>query len=357
MFDETTQPPVDVAGGLPPVGTEPDRLHERVQKIRDLKKIFVSYPDTERVTQALNHLIHYGNVGMEVGSPARCLLLTGPSGSGKTALLHRWSAAFPKVEESLKTVCPVLYIEVPPNCSPKALAEHMLRGLGVPEAFVAKGTEVSLTQRVKHHLREQEVRMVILDEFQHFINSENDRIIYKAADFVKGLLNAAICPFVLAGTPEAAAVYKENVQLMRRSFGRYSLKPFDWNCQRDCDYFRLVLDEYDKKLPFGKKSKLADMATALRIHYFSRGLLGRAVDLLVAATIHALEADEPCISHDVLRETVENFRNDADPNWLNPFDEPELQPLVILEPAVAPTRVTRLRKGGRKPKQSDLLRT
>ena len=357
MLDETTQSPVDVAGGLPPVATKLDGLHERVQKIRDLKKIFVPYPGTERVTHALNHLLHYGNVGMEVGSPARCLLLTGPSGSGKTALLHRWSAAFPRVEESLKTVCPVLYIEVPPNCSPKALAEHMLRGLGVPEAFVAKGTEVSLTQRVKHHMREQEVRMVILDEFQHFINSENHRIIYKAADFVKGLLNAAICPFVLAGTPEAAAVYEENVQLMRRSFGRHMLKSFDWNCPEDCDLFRRFLDEYEQKLPFKEPSNLARKAIALRIHYFSRGLLGRAVDLLVAATIHALEAGEPCISHDVLRETVENFRDDADPNWLNPFDEPELQPLGTLKPAEAPTRVTRLRKGARKPKQSDLLLT
>ena len=263
---------------------------------------------------------------------------------------------FPKCEEPLKTKCPILYIEVPPNCTPKALAEHILRALGVPEELVSKGTEVSLTERVKHHLREQEVRMVILDEFHHLIDSKSNRVIHKAADFVKGLLNAAICPFVLAGMPKAAAVYEANVQLKRRSYGRPVLHPFDWNDPSQQDFFRGVLDQYEKKLPFNMPSNLINPSVAMRIHYFSEGLLGRAVDLLVAAAITALEANEPCISYSILRETVENYRDDNDTNWFNPFDEPELKPLGTVTLDEMPHRVTRLRKGERQTKQADLLR-
>ncbi|MEO3432313.1 TniB family NTP-binding protein [Inquilinus sp. CAU 1745] len=347
--------PEHATSALPILGAEDARFEEYEQKIRGLKRVYVPHPVARHVLNSLDRLMRYGNLGLEVGSPSRCVLLTGLSGSGKTALLLRWARQFGVDTAGLKDRLGVLYVEVPPSCTPKALAEHMLRALGVPEALVAKGTEVSLTERVKHHLREQEVRVVILDEFQHLIDSKSQRVIYRAADFVKGLLNAAICPFVLAGTPEAAAVYEENVQLKRRSVGRYSLKPFDWNVQAEQDFFRAAIDEYEPHLPFGKPSRLARKSIALRIHYFSNGLFGRAVDLLVAAAIRGLEEGAECLSDDLLRETVEDFRDDTNPDWFNPFDSEELKPLKAPEVDERRSRVTRLRKGKRAVRQADVL--
>lgn len=347
--------PANDASELLPKNPEDALLDGFEQKIRALKKVYIPHPRAQRVLKALDRLMRYGNLGLEVGSPARCVLLTGLSGSGKTALLLRWARQFRVETTGLKDRRPVLYVEVPPNCTPKALSEHMLRALGIPEDFVARGTEVSLTERVKHHMREQGVRVVILDEFQHLIDSKSQRVIYRAADFVKGLLNAAICPFVLAGTPEAAAVYEENVQLKRRSVGRYSLKPFDWNVQADQDLFRRAFDEYEKHLPFAKPSGLARKSIALRLHYFSSGLFGRGVDLLVATAIRGLEEGAECIDLDLLRETAEDFRDEDDPDWFNPFDDSELQQLEAPKLDERRSRVTRLRKGKRKVRQADVL--
>jgi hypothetical protein len=231
----------------------------------------------------------------------------------------------------------------------------MLRTLGVPEQLVAKGTEVSLTERVIHHLREQHVQVVVLDEFQHFINSDNHRVIFKGADTVKRLLNAGTSSFVLAGTAEAEIVYEANEQLMRRSAGRSVLKPFDWNDQQDQDFFRRTLAEYEGHLPFSEPSGLARKAVALRLHHFARGLLGRTIDLLIEATSLALERGS-CVDYDVLREAVEDFRDDKNPDWFNPFDDRELQPLTSAQLAEEECgRVTRLHKRGSRDERAEAV--
>jgi hypothetical protein len=337
-------------------GPDADQAEEFARKIGALRRVYIPYPNAIGIMRKLDRLMRYGNSGAPVGSPARCFLLTGQAGSGKSALLRHWASKFVPDFSGLKDRRPVLYVEVPPNCKPKALAEQMLRALGMPEEVAKKGTEVSLTERVVHHLREQQVQVVVLDEFHNFINSDNDRVIYKAADTVKRLLNAGTSSFVLAGKPEAAIVYETNEQLMRRSAGRSMLKPFDWNDSKDQDFFRRALAEYERNLPFAEPSGLIRKAVALRLHHFARGLLGRTVDLLVEATALALERRSPCLGYDVLRETVENFRDDAKPDWFNPFDDTELKPLTKEQLEQEERgRVTRLHKRGSRDERAETL--
>lgn len=45
--------------------------------------------------------------------------------------------------------------------------------------------------------------MLILDEFQHIIDSDTKRVIQKVADWIKGLVNTLKIPIILCGVPES----------------------------------------------------------------------------------------------------------------------------------------------------------
>ncbi len=327
-------------------------------KLESLKRLYIPHPEVKRILEALERLRKFGNPDGGLPSPARCLLLTGPSGSGKSALLRRWMSNFPAQQTPLGDRQEVLYVEVPARCTTKNLAENMLRALNLPDNIAGKGTEVTQMERVKHHLRHQEVKVVILDEVQHLIDSGSRNVIYRAADFVKSLLNAAICPVVLAGMPEATAIFTENEQLKRRAFGQYALNAFNWEDSAERSIFRAVLAAYEEQLPFEAPSNLGrDKALAFRLHCFSGGKVGRAIDFLYAATINALETGASSLSMEILHETAAYFPGANDYGQVNPFGDIDLETLRSQpnEDDGIPSRKTRLRKGKRQLKQSDVL--
>lgn len=339
------------------VGVVPLSPEEVLKKLDILEQVFIPHPEAKEVLEALEKLRRYGCPGSKLSRAARCLLLTGPSGTGKSTLLRRWENNFPLVETPEGDRQPVLYVELPSRCTTKALAENMLRALHLPEAMASKGTEVALMERVKHHLRHQGVEVVILDEVQHLIESRGQNGVYRAADFVKSLLNAAICPVVLAGTPEATAIFEENEQLKRRAAGQHALKAFNWEVSEDRAIFGAILTAYEKQLPLPEASNLGtDKTLAFRIHYFATGRIGRAIDFLHAATINALEKGATCLNLEVLDATAAVFPETQEFNRVNPFGNVDLSTLKAQPgPDELPSRKTRLRKGKRKLKQSDLL--
>lgn len=328
------------------------------EKLGSLKRLYIPHPEANRVLEALERLRQYGNLGDGLGGPARCVLLSGPSGSGKSALLRRWMSKFPAQQTPIGDRQEILYVEVPARCTTKNLAENMLRALNLPESLAGKGTEVALMERVKHHLRHQEVKVIILDEVQHLIDSGSRNVIFRASEFVKSLLNAAICPVVLAGMPEATAIFSENEQLKRRAFGQYALNAFNWEDSGQRNVFRAVLAAYEEQLPLAVPSNLGrDKSLAFRLHCFSGGKVGRAIDFLYAATINALETSASNLSMEVLYDTAAYFPGVNDYGRVNPFGDIDLEALQSQpsEEDGVPSRKTRLRKGKRQLKQSDVL--
>lgn len=289
------------------------------QQLRPLKQVYVPHRDAKRIVAALDRLMLYGNISAGRASPARCLLITGESGSGKTTTVERWCRQFSVEETPEGDKRPVLYIEVPPKCTTKSLAENMLRAMGLADALASRGSEAALTERVKHHLREQEVQVVVLDEVQHLVDTKSRRVISSAADFVKTLLNSNSCPIVLAGMPEARVIFEVNEQLARRALGRFVLGRFDWSNEEHQTYFAAILAACEKHLPFSNPSNLSmDVDAAYGIWQFSEGVVGRAVDFLYAACVRGLVDGAECLTKEILWETAEDFRESTE--WANPFE-------------------------------------
>jgi hypothetical protein len=283
----------------------------------NLEDNFLLYPAAERIWDACSRLLKWGTKGCNRGRPARCLLLTGPSGSGKTTLLRRWAAKFPDEVTEYVTKKTVLYCEVPPRASPKALAECLLDAMGVPTAF-RRGTTISLTKQAADLLKSLEVKAIILDEVQHLLLNNNPRAVQEAAEYIKGILNLGICPIILAGMPSAADVYEQSDQLKRRSMGRFALKEFVWDDGIEEETYRVLIGHYERLLGFSGNSNLTHRPILSRIHKFAFGLLGMSLDLIFSAATRAQERGGDRISVGDLRDAVNDFY--ADDGQSNPFD-------------------------------------
>ena len=111
------------------------------------------------------------------------LVLYGDSGCGKSTILKKYRDNWNKTYIHDSEEVGVLYISVPSKCSPRALAEAILTKLGDPLAH--KGTQYSLTIRAAHYINQKQVSLLILDEFNHFIDKENMKVAYDAGRLVK----------------------------------------------------------------------------------------------------------------------------------------------------------------------------
>ena len=331
-----------------------------IDVVEALKRNFVAYPQTTTVENDLERLLKYGTVGRCQGTSASTYMLIGESGSGKTALLKRFCAKHPMRFEEEQDVHPVLFVEVPSKTTRKALAECILASLGV--SAPSSLTEIKLTARAVHHLKEQGVRVLILDEAQHLVIPEKRQLNFEAADWVKGLANKGVCAVMLAGVPDAWEAYMYNGQLRRRSFGNRRLTPFAVSDQVGWRTFRGLVRAFARLLPFAHVTCLADQVTALQLHRQCGGFVGRLADFLVLVTINGLETGKSGIDSDLLEEAAEQVADLGDAAWCNPFEMSEAELLeAVAKDAEANkvgaglVRLTGLRRGKRGLKQADVL--
>lgn len=331
-----------------------------VDEVLALKLRYLRYPAVTQVETDLALLYKFGALGGRTGTSANTYMLVGDPGSGKTALLRRFCLRHPMRQEPERDVHPALYVEVPPKTSRKALAERILAALGA--SVPSNATEIKLTARALDHLREQGVRVLILDEAQHLVIPEKRRLNYEAADWVKGVANAGACAVVLAGVPDAWEAYLYNGQLRRRTFGNRRLSAFRRTHEREWRTFCALLGEFDKLLPFSELSGLGDELTALRFHRQVSGLVGRLADFLVVATIIGLERGKLRLTNEVLADAAQQLADISDPDWVNPFD---MEETALMDAAIEAeegravlagvARPTGVRRGKRSLTQRDVL--
>ena len=294
---------------------------ELVRKLTEMRGVFFHYSKLDYIEVALEAQLEMGNLTPQRGTPARCLLLTGNAGVGKSTLMERYRLKHQPYEQDNRLIVPVLTITVHRACTPKLLAEQMLRAMGVPEGLCSKGTEMTLTQRVKHHLLEQRVQVVVLDEFQHLLDHRSKHGVSRVADYIKTLLNMGVASFVLSGVPEAEAIYTENLQLMRRSLGHFQLKPLDKNDPQDRVDYKEIIRQLQELLPVPTTVDLTHKVMRHRLLDFAEGTIGRTVDFLHALGTRAISQNLDFIDYGLIKRTAYEMR-DATKGaaWVNPFD-------------------------------------
>lgn len=285
-----------------------DQTRERARKIRQTVLLF---PQVDHVLKEIQ-AVHRKGV---VGHRAECVVLHGPSGAGKTQILRLYCDQHPP--QVVETEGPdgdtdrvsfrknsVLLVETPSPASRSALIDRIQASLE-SEQLPLKTTLGQRRERLIKMVRKAKVELLIIDEFQHLFDKRSQRVVQEAADLVKSLLNAAVCPIVLAGTPDVLKILQEATQLKTRMYSCPGLAPFNWENPAEQHLFCSYLAEIERALQFSKDSNLADPDRARRIHYISRGLIGEVARLLAKASDIATDADMPCITNDCLAMAVD----------------------------------------------------
>ncbi|GAB2893463.1 TniB family NTP-binding protein [Uliginosibacterium flavum] len=207
-----------------------------------------------------------------------CLLVTGVSGCGKSTLRKTYADRHPRVELEDRTVIPVLHLELPSQPTIKNVAERILMAMEDP--FAARGSAESKTARIIKLLAECRVELVILDEFQHFVDRGRGVVDYKIADWLKQIINAARVPFVLMGLPRCERILEANEQLRRRFSARFELKPFSVRTKESAREFKRILSTLNEELPFPDRSVIAGADVVSMMFYATNGLIDYLIKLV-----------------------------------------------------------------------------
>jgi len=210
-----------------------------------------------------------------------CCPLVGESGSGKTTIIAYFASLHPRVDHKRGVEVPVLVAKVPARPTVKSFAETLLYQLGDP--LWSRGNTVGKSIRLRQLIKRCRVRLLALDEFQHFVDVRRASIVTDVADWLKEQVEEARLAIVVSGLQRSLEVLRQNEQLRRRFGSTLRVSAFRWEIKDDRTTYRAFLRAVQEQLPEYEMPRLADLDIAFRMHYASYGLIGYTMKIIRGA--------------------------------------------------------------------------
>jgi hypothetical protein len=269
----------------------------------------------------------------------------GESGSGKTTIISYFTSLHPRVDHKWGLEVPVLLIKVPARPTVKSLAETLLYQLGDP--FWARSNTVGKSIRLRELLKRCGVRLLALDEFQHFVDVRRANIPNEAADWLKEQVEEAKLAIVVLGLQRCLEVLKQNAQLRRRFGATLRVGAFRWEDREDRMTYRAFLRAVQEQLPEYVMPPLSDLEMAFRMHFGSYGLIGYTMKIIRGAARIARTHPRREITLETLAQTFREhvwIERLSDPNpFLESFDVAKAPRLKVPSEAACAEPVLRSR--------------
>ena len=260
--------------------------------------------------------------GMRVASIIRDpigFFISGESRTGKSRVIEEFTNRYIPSRSPEGMVIPVLYVEVPSNPTEKSLATEILAALGDPLAD--KGTEKEKKNRLLILLKECRTKVLILDEFQHFVDkTANYAVLHKTSDWLKGVLNKAKVVTVIAGLPYGNSVLAQNEQLRGRIPNNIVMPRFDWKGETSRGEFLGVLDGFTEVMR--ERFTLPDLGEenmGYRFFLATGGITGYIFNIIRQAAWNVVDQDRTDIKLEDLREAYLQAIHTLDHQAVNPF--------------------------------------
>lgn len=270
------------------------------EKIKKIDLLRIIHPDFKKALDLIS-LCHKPKLK---SSDPQCLLITGNYGTGKTSISQSYIKQHQKVislEQTTKKA--ILFGSIPSPTRINTFLESMLAHLGDP--FPVRGTIGNKQYRLVNLIKDSEVELIMLDEFQHFVHKENHKVNHDVADCFKSIINETKVPVVLLGLDESERVFSVNGQLKRRFSFRHHLTDFNCRNQKTTDEFRILLYQIDKALPFEKLSGLQEVDMWEKFESATKGNMNALMKIIRTAAVAAIEDGDECIKEQRFREAFE----------------------------------------------------
>lgn len=293
-------------------------------RLKMLYSIYVAHPEAEQILQKIERC-HYSR---EYSSEPRSMSLTGATGSGKSTIIEQYMLRHPASATEKETSIPIFKSLIQPDTNIGDFLISVLKSLiarvsGISEDDVhddfLTGKPTAVRKRLYKYIAHANVKIIILDEFQHLISSKDKKVLNHIADTIKTLINETKVPVVLVGTTKANAVFAENPELARRLSEKIDLTPFSLSDSSSMATFRKFLAEVDKLLPFESLSRLATKEMSMRMYAASNGYIDDIMRIVHDAGYTAIYDDSESITIEHLAQAFENNpgQNQTAPG--NPF--------------------------------------
>lgn len=254
------------------------------------------------------------------------LLMVGPTQTGKSTILHSYRRRLNTPEALEAGRIPVLMVTLTANQTRKGMAQDILKTIEKfgYQTLWTKGTETELLGRVQKNIEHHQVELLILDEFQHLVHSEDLKVAATVSDTIKSLLTESVVPVVMSGIEGAWEPLRANVQLAQRCAAPIVLSPLSVANAEDESLFVSFLLTYLRQ--FEERGLIEDALGVLSkenvpecIFEASDGVLGRACNLLKDALFVATVRGSRAIIVEDLSEAAERFRGMFEETFVNPF--------------------------------------
>jgi hypothetical protein len=290
----------------------------KLERCALVERIFIEHPRLTKLLGQIRHCQEYSRIAAE----PECMFIGGYAGTGKTTLQEYYASRYPRtLDEEGSSIIPVLCGRVPEKASNKTLVTELLHKLGDPVA--EKGSAYNQTTRFRHLMKECRTELTFLDEFQHFVDKDSQKVLKNLSDWLKNLIDETNRPIIMCGMPYADIILDApgNEQLQRRFSVRASLDPFGWQTKAEKDEFQAFLQSVDRRLPFHspRSFRLAEKTVAFRFYCATNGRVGKVMKVIRRAAELVINNQMEGLGLEVLAEAYDERLRHDQPDRGNPF--------------------------------------
>jgi len=212
-----------------------------------------------------------------------CLHISGGARVGKTAIARALLRKYPPSRTRQGLRIPLGYMVMPSIPDQCAIAQTMLWWLGDP-TWNHRRAKTERFFHVVDVLDELGVEAMLVDDFQHLVDTRGLKVQHAAADFFKEIAFYAKRPFIYLGLARMAKVFEANEQLGGRKEAPIRVRHLDWSIETD----RALFVETTGKVMEALSSRIvgidwSDLATNFRWYCSTGGRMGYVVRVLRSA--------------------------------------------------------------------------
>jgi energy-coupling factor transporter ATP-binding protein EcfA2 len=286
-----------------------------------VETIRIWYPRMRTIYEAIAQIHDFNALSAE----PQCLMVVGPTGVGKSTLLRSYTTTHPREPRPEVDRLPILEVTVPARATIRNFVTRLLLAVGDPLAD--KGTVGAMENRLLRFMRQCEVEMLVVDDLQHFVDRDSDRVLHDISNWLKNLVKETHTACVMAGLPEAERVLNANSQLGRLFGDPHVLQPFTWDPARPetVAEFRRFLQTLEEMLPLPETMPLTAVEVTWRCYVASEGCMAYLMNLVRRAAQRAILLERPALDMTLLAEAFDHRLAGRRRGLTNPFvgDLPE----------------------------------